>query len=721
MQNEKINQELSQEINQDINQERTQEITREMTKYLTEIYGADATFREGQLEALVNTLTNKFTLLVQKTGWGKSLIYFFATKFLRARGFAPTIIVSPLVSLMHNQVIAAKRCGLTCAVINGDTIKDAEWNNRIKHDEVDIIYITPEQLNKKAIKDSIISSIKKEMALFVVDEAHCISEWGHDFRPAFLEIKKYIDQNLMRDKRIHFLATTATANDAVIEDLKHQFGGDLKVYRGPLIRNSLTIDVLPELSMSERYAWIAQYIKSQNGAGIVYCLTIKHCNHLAGYLRKLGINAYAYSSKSSNREELEQGFLENKIQVLVATTALGMGYDKPDIAFVIHLQKPKSMLEYYQQIGRAGRSIPEAKAILMSGKEDEKLANYFIEHSAPEPMLMRYVLNTIANYNEIKKSALLGLFNIKATELDFILKHLEARGLIVKSSSAYSRTLKQDDIDNYIIDKEKINKIRLRDKEVMQNYGHYDGCYMEFISEQLNDAYGKKCGKCANCRGEQPNIALSKTYLDSSLEIINRPYMLDTESCMIEPRKKYPNSKNIDKSFWNNDGFFLTRYGIGLGELVANGKYVEPIGFDSRLVNEMAEMIKYLQKNQLIVGSNAVIAYVPSLRHKTLVRNFAVGLGSALNLPCVPILQKVKETEQQKTKQNSELQYRNIADAFGIDPNLVSKIKGKNVYLIDDMVDSKWTFTVCGMLLLAKAGALSVTPFALADTSVQEA
>ncbi|MGN1394409.1 MAG: RecQ family ATP-dependent DNA helicase [Succinivibrionaceae bacterium] len=487
-------------------------IENEMKGYLSEIYGPEASFRDGQLDAIIKTLTNKFTLIVQKTGWGKSLIYFFVTKYLRERGYAPTIIVSPLISLMNNQKMAAQKCGLTCEIIDYNSIKNGNWYLKIENDEVDIIYITPEQLNNKNVKNVLINSIKKEISFFVIDEAHCISEWGHDFRPAFLEIKNFINQNLMLDRKVHLLATTATANDAVINDLKEQFDEKIEVLRGPLTRESLSIDVIPELSLSERYAWIYNFIKKEKGSGIVYCLTIRESNNLKNYLSLQGINVRSYNSKieSGERLEIEQDFYDNKIQVLVATTALGMGYDKPDISFVIHLQNPKSMLEYYQQIGRAGRSIPCSKVILMCGKEDDRIAKYFIEHAAPEPQIMRDVLNYIDQCKEIKISQLLSAFNIKNSEMDSILRHLLARNLILKNEkSAYSRTLKEDDIDSYIIEKDKINKLRLKNREVIKKYTKYDGCYMEFISRELNDPYAKKCGKCANCIGKHTVIDLS--------------------------------------------------------------------------------------------------------------------------------------------------------------------------------------------------------------------
>lgn len=558
------------------------------------------------------------------------------------------------------------------------------------------------------------------MALYVIDEAHCISEWGHDFRPAFLEIKNSLNEVLMKDNRLHVLATTATANDNVINDLQAQFAEDLTVQRGPLLRESLVLEVLPEMSIAQRYAWVGKFILKQQGAGIVYGLTINTCNRLASYLSKLGIRACAYSSENDDREQIENAFYENKLQVLVATSALGMGYDKPDISFVIHLQKPTSMLEYYQQIGRAGRNIPVAKVFLLRGPQDKKLNDYFINKSAPELEKMRGVLEKIAQHHSISIKQIGLLINIKKGEIEAILKHLLARKLIVKSGYSYSRTLKADDLDDYIKDKERIIEQRQAYDNTMTDFVNYKGCYMEFISHELNDPFVTKCGKCANCTGVATDIEITKNDEAKAEDFIERIYLNELSCCEIHVKKKYPSGTYIEASYLNQTGYFLSIYNQGLGELVAQGKYGNNKGFNERLVKEMGVMLKYLQKNDKIASKDVVIAYVPSLRDVSLVKNFAEALASNLKLDCVSILRKVKDTEQQKKMENSAFQYNNVADAFDIDPSLQDMVRNKNVYLIDDMVDSGWTFTVCGKVLLQNASAKSVTPLALANTATKE-
>lgn len=266
--------------------------------YLKELYGKDAKFREDQLKAIVSTVTNHATLVVEKTGWGKSLIYFLATKYLRKRGSAPSLIVSPLKSLMRNQREAAEKLNMKTGIITGDLRKDKikcrEFFGALRNDFYDIVFVTPEQLSKEDVKQQLIS-IDKEISLIAIDEVHCLSEWGHDFRPDFMKIRKFVQTVLSRNPKLHLLATTATANDLVISDLERQFEGDTEtnIIRGSLTRESLHIYIIQNLSYEERYAWILQYLKKQTGSGIVYCLTVKDCELLALFLKANGIDASA--------------------------------------------------------------------------------------------------------------------------------------------------------------------------------------------------------------------------------------------------------------------------------------------------------------------------------------------------------------------------------------------------------------------------------------------
>ena len=344
---------------------------------------ADAIFRDGQEDAIRHIVDGKGRLLVvQKTGWGKSFVYFIAIKLLREAGGGPALLISPLLALMRNQIAAAERMGVRAATINSDN--QDEWKSveaKLRRNEVDILLIAPEKLGNDWFNTEVLAGIAGQISLMVIDEAHCISDWGHDFRPHYRLLER-IARTLPANLRL--LATTATANDRVMEDLVAVLGPNMKVLRGDLNRSSLTLQTMRLPSQAVRLAWIAQQLSSLPGHGIIYTLTIRDANQLADWLKAQGFAVEAYTGKTGDRrEELEQALQENKVKALVATTALGMGYDKPDLAFVIHFQMPGSVVAYYQQVGRAGRALESAYGVLLSGDEEEGITDWFIRNAFP--------------------------------------------------------------------------------------------------------------------------------------------------------------------------------------------------------------------------------------------------------------------------------------------------------------------------------------------------
>lgn len=700
------------------------EMERIFESYLKELYGKDAKFREDQLKAIVSTVTNHATLVVEKTGWGKSLIYFLATKYLRKRGSAPSLIVSPLKSLMRNQREAAEKLNMKTGIITGDLRKDKikcrEFFGALRNDFYGIVFVTPEQLSKEDVKQQLIS-IDKEISLIAIDEVHCLSEWGHDFRPDFMKIRKFVQTVLSRNPKLHLLATTATANDLVISDLERQFEGDTEtnIIRGSLTRESLHIYIIQNLSYEERYAWILQYLKKQTGSGIVYCLTVKDCELLALFLKANGIDASAYHSESEKREFLEDRFNQNIIKVLVATTALGMGYDKADISFVIHFQRPTSILEYYQQIGRAGRGINDADAILLTGIEDDKIAEFFRKNAFPDVDLLNELLKKIESTTYVKEKELQQEFNLKSKTISSALKQLEARDLVIKDINGYSRTANKYNLNEYIEEKNRITDNRIKEIDKLHEYVQYSGCLMQFISEELNDPFSHKCGRCQNCTNAKLNIMVEEKIKQMAYKFINQTYIKNPELNKIEPRKQI-NRIKIEPKYINKDGYFLCKYNIGIGRLVKEGKYKD-CHFSEKLVNEMSNMIITMQNRTdcYSICKASIITFVPSLRRPSLVKDFAIEVANKLGIICVDTIEKIKETDEQKMMQNSEQQQKNLTGAFRIREDSIPKIKNQNVYIVDDMVDSRWTFTICGGLLLKRGLVKSVTPLAIADTSNQ--
>lgn len=693
---------------------------------LKQTLGPNARFKEGQYESIVSTINNHFTLVVQKTGWGKSMVYFLATKYFRQNDYGPTIIVSPLLSLMRNQKEAAERLKLKVVNVNGESISNSKKRDLLKYsiinNEPDIIYITPEQLLKEEIRN-IIFLRQKEFALFVIDEVHCISEWGHDFRPSFSAIKYFVKESLVKNNFIHILATTATANDDVIQDLRLQFQTDISLIRGDLARESLNIKIIKGMKIEERYAWVLEYVKKSKYSGIIYALTVSGCEMLARFLRMNQISAYPYHSRLEEKQrlEVEARFYNNEIKVLVATSALGMGYDKPDVGFVIHIQCPKSILEYYQQIGRAGRNLSNADAVLMCGSEDRKINEYFINSAMPCSELMQIIANFIDMQDGVTEYEILENINIKKSQLEAVLKHLTCLGYIYSQKNPtkkYYRSFLPLNLELYTEDKEKLKRAREIALMKIEEYCNTKECYMKFISRELNAPILHNCGKCCNCTGLVPPGIQDQNNVVNAKEFINAPYMSCPEFNQILPKTRYPNHKNIEPELLNEVGYFLCKYGIGLGELVIKGKY-EQNHFSEILVKNTADMLNFLSNlpDPYKIIKAQEIVYIPSKRHPDLVKDFAKSVAQLMGIPCIDAIYKKNDSCEQKKMENSSKQYGNVIDAFDIKTDSLIPLQGKDVYLIDDMVDSGWTFTVAGMILKAKGKVKSVTPIAIANSS----
>lgn len=679
---------------------------------LRSLYGTDAKFRTGQYEAIEATMLHHRTLVVQRTGWGKSLIYFTCTKLLRERGRGLTIVVSPLLTLMENQIEAANQLGLRCDALNSKTADRREdILNRMAAGTLDLVLVTPETLFREDIQTRL---PQIRIGLFVIDEAHCISDWGHDFR---LDYSRLRDVILRLPQNVPILATTATANDRVVADLTAQLGGDVYISRGPLTRESLSIQVLDLPGKAERYAWLLANLERMPGSGIIYCLTQRDCDVLARFLNENGITALSYYSRSPAEEhknqEAEEAFRHNQIKALVATIKLGMGYDKGDIAFVIHFQTPKNIVSYYQQIGRAGRNIPHAYVFLMNGKEDEEIINYFMETAFPTEQEMTQVYRCIQSQDGIGLNSLLSKLNIRRSRVEKCLMFLMKDKYITKNRSEYLITPTP-----FVYQKEHydaVTAIRRQELEQMKQLVRTDGCYSQFIVSALDDPDAHPCGRCANCLGRDILDGASK----AAPMAVNRAAseFLRGQTIPIEPRKQWAASavtRMTKIPYVNQVGVCLCKYGDpGFGELVRQGKYSPEKRFCDELVERGAEVVRPLIREKGITH----ITCVPSLR-SDLVPDYARRLARACGLPFVELLQK-RSAEQQKTMENSAYQCANAFQSF----SLIDGVQNlpRKVLLVDDMVDSKWTLTVCGCRLMEKEnGCQEVYPFALADSSQKE-
>ncbi len=677
-------------------------------RILRSLYGENAAFREGQYEAIEAVMTNRRVLVVQKTGWGKSLVYFICTKLLRSERRGVTFVVSPLLALMQNQLEAAEKLGIACTALNSTVPDKNALLEEIAAEKYDLVLVTPETLFGEEVQAHL-RNIR--IGFFVIDEAHCISDWGHDFRLDYCNLKKLIPAF---PSSVPILATTATANERVVKDLELQLGGSAYVSRGPLTRESLYIRVYHMESRALRYAWILQNFREGrlHGSGIIYCLTRMDCVHLADFLNANGVTAAPYYSKDGaegeeiNRDALKK-FQENEIKAIVATVKLGMGYDKGDVGFVIHYQMPKDIVTYYQQIGRAGRNIERADVILLCGKEDNDVIEYFIDTAFPTRQEMTDVMDLILESGGIGKMQIGARMNMRNARLEKTLNFLINDGFVMKDGRKYYATAKK-----FVYDEEHydaITEMRRREAREMKALTETDGCYSKFIANCLDDFTARDCGHCANCMEEDtfsPEVAFE--YRDLAAQYING-LLLE-----IEPRKMWPLSSATERGrieFVNQAGICLSKYGdAGYGELVKRDKYSAEKRFCEELVEKSREVLLPLIEEKGI----GHITCVPSLR-SDIVEDFTRRLAERCGIEFVPLLLKA-DARPQKAMENTAHQCANAKKSFSVIPGSAMPPR---VILVDDIVDSRWTMTVCGFLLM-QSGCCEVYPFALADSGHME-
>lgn len=682
------------------------QIYSEASSILKSLYGEDARFRDGQYEAIEATLLNRRTLVVQRTGWGKSMVYFTCTKLLRQRGAGTTFVVSPLLVLMQNQIEAAERMGLRCEALNSQTRdRRDEVLQSIIDGTVDLVLVTPETL----FTDDVQAALPRmRIGLFVIDEAHCISDWGHDFRLEYGRLKEVLR---VLPSNVPVLATTATANDRVVADLKAQLGDQVFVSRGPLTRDSLYIQIIRLQKKAERYAWILENINRMPGCGIIYCLTQRDCDYLADFLQKNGISALSYYSRDGAEEEknrqAEEALKHNQVKALVATIKLGMGYDKDDISFVIHFQMPANIVSYYQQIGRAGRNIDRAYVILMTGGEDEEILRYFIETAFPTKEETEQIVACIAEREGMSRRALEASLNLKRSRIENALKFLQNDGFIYKDKSTYYASPKPFVYDDAHYS--AVRALRWREMEQMKELVRTKECCSKFIARALDDQTATDCGHCANCAGPFfPEKASFASEEKASLYLNGR-------TLTISPRKQWVPSDVTDGKkipHVNQEGVCLSRYGDpGYGELVKRDKYSREKRFCDELVGRSAQLLRPFLAEHGITH----LTCVPSLR-SDIVRDFTKRLAASCGLPFVELLKK-SPASQQKEMENSAHQCANAVRSFSV---IGGAAIPERVLLVDDIVDSRWTLTVCGFRLMEK-GCREVYPFALADSSQKEA
>ena len=677
----------------------------------------DVDFRDGQLEAIEALVDGRRrVLVVQRTGWGKSAVYFVATSLRRAAGAGPTIIVSPLLALMRDQIGAAERAGIRAVSMN--SANPEEWGQvaaALAADEVDVLLVSPERLNNPRFREEQLPDLARRCGLLVVDEAHCVSDWGHDFRPDYRRIR---DLLTTLPEATPVLATTATANARVVTDVAEQLsagGHEVLTLRGGLARDSLRLGVLPLASPEQRVAWLVAHLGDLPGSGIVYALTVAGAEDIAATLRDAGHTVAAYTGRTdpADRLRLETALRDNAVKALVATSALGMGFDKPDLGFVLHVGAPSSPVAYYQQVGRAGRATARADVLLLPGPEDRDIWRYFASASMPRQEQADAVLTALASAPKpLSTPALEAAVDIRRTRLELLLKVLDVDGAVAKVTGGWTGTGRPwtYDAERYA----RVAEARDREQGLMLDYERGDGCRMEFLQQALDDDTATPCGRCDRCTGPWFDTTIPDAAVLTTRERLQRV------GVEIEPRGQWPTamsrlgvplSGKIGAADAMAPGRALARltdlgWGQRLREVLRDDAPASP-----ELLRACVGVLRDWGWSQRPVG----VVALPSRRRPALVGSVAQGLAEIGRLPFLGTLDLVEGGPTGEAGGNSAFRLAGVWGRFEVAPELAQALRAAAgpVLLVDDLADSRWTLTVAAQVL-RQAGAEEVLPFTLA-------
>ncbi|MBP1242070.1 ATP-dependent DNA helicase RecQ [Frigoribacterium sp. PvP120] len=680
----------------------------------------DAVFHDGQLEAIRALVADRRrALVVQRTGWGKSAVYFIATLLLRRRGTGPALLVSPLLALMRDQVAAAARAGVRAVALNSANAHEwADVQQALLADEVDVLLVSPERLNNPRFRDEQLPLLVDRLGMLVVDEAHCISDWGHDFRPDYRRLAELIRT---LPAGVPVLATTATANERVVADVEEQLteGPETSVLtiRGSLARASLRLGVLDLPTSRDRLGWLLAHLGDLAGSGIIYTLTISAADDTARLLREAGHDVRSYTGRTDpeEREQLEQRLKTNDLKALVATSALGMGFDKPDLGFVVHLGAPSSPVAYYQQIGRAGRATDNADVLLLPGREDREIWQYFATASMPSEARASAVLAELGE-TPLSTPALEARVDIKRTPLELLLRVLDVDGAVHRVQGGWVSTGRP-----WVYDRERYDRIataRLAEQESMIRYEEGATCRMQMLQLDLDDPAAVPCGRCDVCAGPwYPSDVTSDAAASAASS-------LDRVGVEVEPRAQWPAGADragvpakgkIAPDERVEQGRALARltdlgWGTTLREVFAPSTPDQPV--TRALVDGCVRVLADWGWTERPVG----IVVMPSQGHPQLVASLGEALGHVGRLPVLGQLTPTRQRSSDAPRGGGNSVYR-LADVWGsveVGPELAAALAATPgpVLLVDDLVDSRWTVTVAGREL-RRAGASAVLPFAL--------
>jgi ATP-dependent DNA helicase RecQ len=699
-------------------------------RILRALAGEHARLREDQWTAISALVVDRRrALVVQRTGWGKSAVYFVATALLRARGAGPTVIVSPLLALMRNQVAAAGSAGIQARTINSANTQ--EWEQvyaEVNAGAVDVLLVSPERLNNPGFRDQVLPELTAAAGLIVIDEAHCISDWGHDFRPDYRRIRTLLET---LPQGIPVLATTATANARVTRDVAEQLragaasADDVLVLRGQLDRESLRLAVVNLPTAHQRLGWLAANLADGTlpGSGIIYTLTVAAAYETAAFLRDQGIGVAAYSGRDDQAQRLqaEDDLLANRVKALAATSALGMGFDKPDLGFVVHLGAPQSPVAYYQQIGRAGRGVERAEVVLLPGREDRDIWAYFASLAFPPERQVRAALAALADAGRpLSTTALETRIDLSRGRLESMLKVLDVDGAVRRTAGGWAATSQPwaYDTERY----ERVTRERAREQQAMLAYQMTDACRMEYLRRELDDPAAAPCGRCDNCTGRRWDAAVPESKAESARQRLLRP------GIEVEPRKMWPTgmkdlgiegvSGKIPAAQTASQGRALGRFtdvgwGTTLRFLLADGTPDEPL--TDQLTDAVVKVLATWNWEQ----RPAAVVTLPSRTRPALIASLGQRIARIGRLPYLGSLDYATSDGPGPRRHNSAQRLHSLWRAFTVSDGLRDAMASHRpgpVLLVDDWIETGWTMTVAAKLL-REAGAPAVLPLALAVTT----
>ncbi len=697
-----------------------------------------ARLREDQwraIEALV--ADRRRALVVQRTGWGKSAVYFVATALLRERGSGPTVIVSPLLALMRNQIEAAERAGIRARTIN--SANPEEWDGiqaEVAAGEVDVLLVSPERLNAVDFREQVLPKLSAGTGLLVVDEAHCISDWGHDFRPDYRRLRTMLAE---LPPGTPVLATTATANARVTADVAEQLGTGAQdadgsgalVLRGPLDRESLALGVLRLPDAAHRLAWLADHLGTLPGSGIIYTLTVAAAEEVTAFLRQRGHAVASYSGRTedADRRAAEADLLANRVKALVATSALGMGFDKPDLGFVVHLGSPSSPIAYYQQVGRAGRGVDHAEVLLLPGPEDEAIWRYFASLAFPGEDQVRRTLDALAAADgPLSLPALEARVELRRSRLESMLKVLDVDGAVRRVRGGWTATGQPwaYDAARY----EWVARQRAAEQQAMREYATTVQCRMEYLRRQLDDEEAAACGRCDNCAGARFPLEVSADALQAARAALGRP---GTE---VEPRRMWPTGMpalglelkgRIPAGEQAGTGRALGRlsdigWGNRLRPMFAEGAPDRPVPDEvaDAAVRVLADWARgpggWASGAPDAPERPAGVVTIASRTRPQLIESLGTRIAEVGRIPLLGRVECAPGAAPGRgARSNSAQRLRAVYEAFTVPPALAEALRDSQgpVLLVDDLTDTGWTLAVVSRLLL-RSGAKGVLPLVLA-------